>query len=283
MDDKLEWGTLQMISASHSYNLSITDGDKLTWTFFNIKLPDSNINEPASHGYIAYRIMPKRTVVVGDTVHNTASIYFDFNLPVFTNNAFTVLENNVVLPLKLLNFTGVYKNEQAVLHWSTADEFDVRKFELQRSLNATNFISLGEVVPTGGTNTTALYEFTDNLSHYPSNFYYYRLKMIDKDGTISYSQVLLLRRKSKSGNSISISPNPVIGTAQVNVTSSSTTLVEFQVIDVGGRIVLKQKIKVFEGTNSIVINKIHNLQAGVYIMQATIGNDKLITSFMVTK
>lgn len=85
LDANLDWNSLEMLSASHTYNLQIKDGNKLTWKFENILLPDSNINEPGSHGYISFRIKPLKTLVTGDVIHNSASIYFDFNLPVRTN------------------------------------------------------------------------------------------------------------------------------------------------------------------------------------------------------
>ena len=89
---KLDSSSIQMISASHPYQLTIKEGNKLTWTFNDIKLLDSNHNEPASHGYITYSIKPKSNLVLGDTIKNTASIYFDFNLPEKTNTEITVLK-----------------------------------------------------------------------------------------------------------------------------------------------------------------------------------------------
>ena len=85
LDNKLDWSTLQMIAASHSYQLNIKSQNQLTWSFNNIKLVDSNRNEPASHGFIAYRVKPKNNLAIGDVIKNTASIYFDFNHPVETN------------------------------------------------------------------------------------------------------------------------------------------------------------------------------------------------------
>lgn len=283
LDSKLDWNTLEVITSSNYYELNVEDANKVIFNFPSINLPDSNLNEPASHGFIAYRAKLKSNIVIGDTIPNTASIYFDFNLPVKTNNAFTVVQDNVVLPLKLLSFSGTYHNEQALLHWATADEVDSDNFEIQRSLNAVDFISVSKVLPRHGINTNVLYNFTDNLVNVPSNIYYYRLKMTDRDGKINYSQVLLLHRNNKQENNISIRPNPVIGATNVYLTSSSTSLVEFQVVDLTGRIMFKQKITVFKGNNSIAINNIHNLPAGFYIIQAFNGNDKLITPFIIGK
>jgi uncharacterized repeat protein (TIGR01451 family) len=92
LESRLDLNTFQIISASHPYRCFIEDNNRLTWQFNNIHLPDSNVNEPLSHGYVTYRVRPKNTVEVGDTIHNTAAIYFDFNSPVSTN-----IERTVVL------------------------------------------------------------------------------------------------------------------------------------------------------------------------------------------
>ena len=85
VDAKLDLASFQMGVSSHSYNLEITDGNVLQWTFDNILLPDSFINEPLSHGFIKFRIARQDDLQLGDTVRNKAAIYFDFNLPITTN------------------------------------------------------------------------------------------------------------------------------------------------------------------------------------------------------
>ena len=86
LSDQLDVSTIEMVGASHAYQFNVKDNKYATWTFNNILLPDHNTNEPASHGYITYRIKPKSTLQLNDKIYNSASIYFDFNLPVQTNN-----------------------------------------------------------------------------------------------------------------------------------------------------------------------------------------------------
>ncbi len=82
---KLNPASFQMTGSSHPYTFSLKDGKYATWTFTRVNLPDSNINEAKSHGYISYKIKPVSALQEGDTINNRASIYFDFNLPVRTN------------------------------------------------------------------------------------------------------------------------------------------------------------------------------------------------------
>ncbi len=283
LDSKLDVSSLQMISSSHSYDLSITDGNKLTWTFYYINLPDSNVNEPASHGYISYRIKPNNNLVAGDSIPNTASIYFDFNLPVPTNNAFTIVQNNSTLPLHLLNFSGVYRAGDAILNWSTVNEFDFEKFEIERSTNGTNFNSVGLKYANGNVNISN-YQFKDDLSASGGNIFYYRLKMIDRDGRFTYSQVLLIRKDNRAINGIRVTPNPVInGQALVMMSSNADNIIQLNVFDNAGRIVLKQRNNIFQGNNSIVIDNLNLLGAGVYTIQIVNGKDRFSSKFELLK
>ncbi|MBP7449360.1 MAG: hypothetical protein KA817_04960 [Flavobacteriales bacterium] len=86
------WGT-----TSHSHSRQLLGGGVLKFIFPNILLPDSNSNEPLSHGFISFRIKPRAPISPGNVITNIANIYFDFNPPVITDPS--VL--NVVSPIRL--------------------------------------------------------------------------------------------------------------------------------------------------------------------------------------
>jgi hypothetical protein len=88
-----------MVAATHPYRYTIKNGNQIEWTFENIRLADSNRNEKASHGFVAFSVRPASSLVVGDVITNKASIYFDYNLPVVTNTTSTqIADLPVVLP-----------------------------------------------------------------------------------------------------------------------------------------------------------------------------------------
>ncbi|HVU54956.1 MAG TPA: hypothetical protein VHD83_07865, partial [Puia sp.] len=95
---KLDPSTVEMVGASHPYQLSIFNGNQLVWTFSSIRLPDSMKNAAGSQGYLVFRVKPRSTVMEGDTIKNTASIYFDYNLPVATPTQKTAVAK-LTLPL----------------------------------------------------------------------------------------------------------------------------------------------------------------------------------------
>lgn len=112
LSDKLDLSTLEVIAASHNYELDIMTGNVLKWKFDYIMLPDSNSNEPGSHGWILYKIKQSSGNVIGDEIRNTAYIYFDFNEAVITNTTLNTIASPVGIE-SIISNTGnikVYPN-----------------------------------------------------------------------------------------------------------------------------------------------------------------------------
>ncbi|MBK7965169.1 MAG: T9SS type A sorting domain-containing protein [Bacteroidetes bacterium] len=94
---ELDLSTFEMLGASHPNQINLdANTRRLVFNFPLILLPDSNVNEPASHGFILYRVRPQTTLQLGDTIPNSAAIYFDFNLPVLTNTALTIIQSPTI-------------------------------------------------------------------------------------------------------------------------------------------------------------------------------------------
>lgn len=87
----LDLSTFEVISSSHPHIVQLSGNNILKFIFNNILLPDSNINEPASHGFIRYRIKVLPGTTAGNLIENTAYIYFDLNDPIITNTVSTII------------------------------------------------------------------------------------------------------------------------------------------------------------------------------------------------
>ncbi len=81
----LDPATVRPGVSSHPYSFSLENGTDLVFRFENILLPDSNINEAASHGFLEFKVRQKADNALGSIIQNKAAIYFDFNDPVITN------------------------------------------------------------------------------------------------------------------------------------------------------------------------------------------------------
>jgi len=92
LDTNLDITTFQPISSSHTMQVKLEENRETVFTFNNILLPDSNINEPASHGFIKYSISPKTGLLPNTPLQNTANIFFDSNPPIITNTVLNTIE-----------------------------------------------------------------------------------------------------------------------------------------------------------------------------------------------
>ncbi|MCB0780348.1 MAG: T9SS type A sorting domain-containing protein [Flavobacteriales bacterium] len=91
LDGDLDWSSFQPVAASHAYR-AVIDGDGLaTVVFDQIMLPDSNVNEPESHGFFTFRIRALAGLPDFTAVENSAGIFFDFNDAVVTNTTLNTL------------------------------------------------------------------------------------------------------------------------------------------------------------------------------------------------
>ncbi|MBL7944644.1 MAG: T9SS type A sorting domain-containing protein [Flavobacteriales bacterium] len=79
----LQWESMRFIASSHDQHWYIVDG-VLHVVCNEIMLPDSNANEPESHGFFKFSMLPKTDLVNGSTIENIAHIIFDFNAPIIT-------------------------------------------------------------------------------------------------------------------------------------------------------------------------------------------------------
>lgn len=106
LQQNLDLTTLEVLSASHPFVFTLQD-QVATWDFKKILLPDSTTDEENSHGFILFRVKPKNNLTVGDVFSNKAAIYFDYNLPVITNEDKTILgANNGVCPNGNVSYTS---------------------------------------------------------------------------------------------------------------------------------------------------------------------------------
>lgn len=88
--------SIRMGAASHPYTWSLEDQGTLVVRFDSILLPDSNANEPASHGFVQFEIAQKANNPIGSVLDNRAGIYFDQNPVVLTNTVFHTVGNNFI-------------------------------------------------------------------------------------------------------------------------------------------------------------------------------------------
>ncbi len=84
LDANLDESTFQLLEYSHEPEVQVK-GKIVRFDFPDINLPDSNTNEPASHGYVQFKVKLMAGLSLSTQISNTGHIYFDYNPPVTTN------------------------------------------------------------------------------------------------------------------------------------------------------------------------------------------------------
>jgi uncharacterized repeat protein (TIGR01451 family) len=134
--------------ASHPYTFRMYGPRVMEWSFYQILLPDSNTNEPASHGFLTYTVNQNPNLAYGTTIKNSADIYFDHNEPVITNQTI-----HTIKPIQTIMSVDEYasKNDEFISIYPNPASHEVSVFVAPQFVgqNYTLYNYLGQPVCSG--------------------------------------------------------------------------------------------------------------------------------------
>lgn len=113
LDLNLDWTSFTLLASSHSVSTFIDHEGEVTFTFNDILLPDSNVNEIASHGFIKYNIEINEGTEIGTSIYNTANIYFDENPAIITNTKINTIYDCTTI-LESLSIDSIFCEDHIV-------------------------------------------------------------------------------------------------------------------------------------------------------------------------
>ncbi len=180
-----------------------------------------------------------------------------------------------LLPVDFLSFSGKADSKSNHLYWETAKEINTKQFDIEFSATGTSFAKVGEVAANGNTSTKSSYS-TLHTPAIVSDRYYYRLKMVDFDGSFKYSNIIQLKPNLDNFNITSIKPNPFTTSFSVTLTSIEEETVSFKLFDAQGRLEMQKSATIQKGINTINLDNLSGLPAGVHLLEINDGNQKLI-------
>jgi hypothetical protein len=189
-------------------------------------------------------------------------------------NGAVVQLNPGVVPVELTSFTGAVVGNDIQLKWSTATELNNRGFEVQRSINGSDFATIAFVEGFGTTTEQKQYTFTDRNVTARVN-HAYRLKQIDFDGTFDYSQVVNLGYTLPVEFALEQNyPNPFNPTTNIIYSvpvNSNVTLDVYNLI--GQKVVTLFEGEVEAGKHTSQFNA-SSMSSGMYLFKLTaVGED----------
>ena len=171
------------------------------------------------------------------------------------------LNQNATLPVTLINFNGKNNGSSNLLTWTVANEQNINTYELQRSTDGQNFSSVRSIAAAG----SSAYNYSDDITRAVSPVYYYRLKIINRDGGLSYSAIVKIRM-SVNEWVVQVNPNPFTENIKLNIESPVQDKATIILTDVSGRQLIKQNISISAGNNAFELNEASQLSKGTYVL-----------------
>jgi hypothetical protein len=169
------------------------------------------------------------------------------------------------LPINLLSFTGSKNNQGVLLNFSLTNDLTLDSIEIERSPDGIGFTQIGTVLASAADTSSGgeqAFSFTDNQPLAALN--YYRLKMVDQNGSFSYSGTISIRYTDSSF--VAIAPNPAKDAVTIQLHMPAGTI-HLQLIDALGRTVRVLTIQSSGNILSVPVD-ISTLAAGLYYFRA---------------
>jgi hypothetical protein len=223
----------------------------------------TNSTHPTANWKVVLTIPQTATNVMLEVANfwggNTANGYF------YSGTIYSVA---TPLPIKLSTFDGKSSNTFNTLNWQSESEINAARYEVQKSRDNNAWTTFETVKATGKANNSTAYRTLDAAAFANT---YYRLKMVDNDGSFSYSKVIMV--KNERTEKIAIYPNPVDNELIINTLENVNTI---QIFDVKGTKIMDQNIG-----NGVI--SFENMPSGLYFVSLINENGAVVFNQKIVK
>lgn len=196
----------------------------------------------------------------------------------YLNDLWQYTPDKKLVPLTLVSFTVTKNRNNNVLNWVTVNEIKSGFFDIERSFIGNGFTRIGRV---NSNNSIAInnYSFTDATPLAPpaSSKVFYRLKMVDKDGSYTYSDVKSVN--VNSGFNVSIYPNPVRNNLTLYIASLKKESISITIINAEGKMLYSKQAWAAQGQSVEVIN-VTSLSNGAYYIKCATEHSAVVLPFV---
>lgn len=182
----------------------------------------------------------------------------------------------ITVPVKLLSFTAVGAGKNANIAWQTSSEVNTKNFELQRSADGANFSTVFTTAAAGHSSTVKNYAFTDlNIVAGPS---YYRLKMVDMDGTVTYSKIARVVTTRNGFIITNVYPTPAASQLSITFNAPRAGKTIANVYDLAGRMLISKQVATAPGMNYYQL-PVSQLPTGLYMLKLVNDGETVVSQF----
>lgn len=167
--------------------------------------------------------------------------------------------------LSLKSFTANKKDNSTQLTWQTSSEVNSKYVDVQFSTNGNQWQSIGRLNAAGNSSVRRDYSFVHQSPVNGAN--YYRLAAVDKEGRITYSNIVVINFTITGITVNSVNPNPFHDKIKIELSSEKSEKVFFQLSDNFGRVLKSSNSVLQKGTNHAWMNDLGSLPQSIYTLQ----------------
>jgi len=189
--------------------------------------------------------------------------------------------NCALLRTNILNFGVRTDHSLALLKWTTTSNKFASYFQVERSINNQPFAPIGKLVNQTDVES-ADYTYNDNVGDLTSGVVYYRLRIVDINGNISFSKIVAAPFDSQ-GTRFVIAPNPVRKLAQFVFTNDQDANLQIKIFNTSGELIFTRSTRATKGRSIVAIPEVQQWPTGVYIVRAMLGEQMLVQKLVVTQ
>jgi hypothetical protein len=178
-----------------------------------------------------------------------------------------------LLPVQNIILTASLSGNNVGVNWTSENEINTNRFVVERSTDNSTFVTVGDIAAAGNYTGIKSYSITNDISALSaSKVIYYRIKAIDINGKITYSNMVAVRMFNVK--IIKTWPNPVTDNLSVSFFSGYNSNLTLKILDASGAVVFSAGYKIVKGNNQISLTDLKTLSKGIYLMRIddTTGN-----------
>lgn len=208
------------------------------------------------------------TTYVGSSTSANAVIFSGVTLP--TGAVFTFGSSSTTLPVVWRSFTAsITGKDDITLNWTIDENQNAKVYEVEHSLNGTDFTKIGEVL-----NSASVKSYSFDYPSAAAGTHYFRVHEVDLDGKYIYSKIISATVQTASV-SLRLFSNPVnTGTVDMEIVSAASAKAVFSLLSSSGTRLLVRQQQLQSGSNRYQL-PIGNVAAGNYILEVRIGSSIL--------
>jgi hypothetical protein len=197
-----------------------------------------------------------------------------------SNRASFNVSSGATLAIALINFKGIYGDQQVDLSWATMMESGVDHYEIERSGDGMNFLDIDQVESkmTISTNDFQLnYQFTDTHPLMGTSFY--RVKVVGKNGAVNQTAVIEINNSPVIGTRI----YPTVVRNNMLYVESDKTLreVKMEFFDLSGNKISETNWSSLNGRQNVRVSKAGGLPTGTYVARLTANGQNVKSQLVI--